>query len=170
MLKNIDVILKKLGYVPSKINKNQIRLRKNNVDALETAMIINNESISQMILDYIDFRIEHDINAKKDILNNLGQYIEPLRKKIKEANSSLEDNIFYFLNNLNIRHNNISGKAKIDYVANMSEEQMINWYDKIYNLILIAIRLIEMPKTFKELKKLKEQIINDEFKTKSRKE
>lgn len=137
-------------------------LMKDKADPVATALIVEDESIASLILDYNDFRIENDLKAKKDILNSLGQYIEPLRKDIKSANSSLEDYIFFCLNKLHIRHNNKSGKDKIKYVANIKKKDLINWYDKVYDLILIAIRLIEMPNYFKDFKELKKNIIEDE--------
>lgn len=160
---NIEILLKELNYRSYKEKKNKIKIRKNSSDALETAIIVKDESISDLILDYNDFRIEKDLKAKKDILNSLGQYIEPLRKNIKQANSGLEEYIFFCLNKLHIRHNNKSGKDKINYVANMSKIDLINWYDKVYDLVLIAIRLVEMPSYFKSFKELKKKIIEDEI-------
>ncbi len=162
LLDNIDVILKKLGYKKVKKEKYKIMLMKDKIDSFETALIVKEENIADLILDYNDFRIENDLKAKKDILNSLSQYIEPLRKNIKNANSSLEDYIFFCLNKLNIRHNNKSGKDKINYIANMNKKDLISWYDKVYDLILIAIRLVEMPNYFKEFKELKNKIIEDE--------
>ena len=159
---NIEILLKELGYKSYKEKKNKIKIRKNNADALEVATIVEDESIVDLILDYNDFRIDNDLKAKKDILNGLGQYIEPLRKDIKKANSSLEDYIFVCLNKLHIRHNNKSGKYRINYVANMKKKDLINWYDRVYDLILIAIRLVEIPNNFEDFKELKKKIIEDE--------
>lgn len=162
LLDNIDIILKKLGYKKIKKDKYKIMLMKDKADPIDTALIVEDESIADLILDYNDYRIENDLKTKKDILNSLGQYIEPLRKDIKNANSSLEDYIFFCLNKLHIRHNNKSGKDKINYVANLKKKDLINWYDKVYDLILIAIRLVEMPNYFKNFKELKKNIIEDE--------
>ena len=63
---------------------------------------------------------------------------------------------------MHIRHNNKSGKDKINYVANIKKKDLIDWYDKVYDLILIAIRLVEMPNYFKDFKELKKNIIEDE--------
>ncbi|MGN1379042.1 MAG: hypothetical protein ACI4XR_01415 [Bacilli bacterium] len=162
LLQNIDIILKDLGYKKIKKDKYKIMLMKDKADPIVTALTVEDESIANLILDYNDFRIENDLKAKKDILNSLGQYIEPLRKEIKQANSSLEDYIFFCLNKLHIRHNNKSGKDKINYVANIKKKDLINWYDKVYDLILLAIRLVEMPNYFKDFKELKKKIIEDE--------
>lgn len=162
IMENIEILLRHMGYKSYKQNKNQIKIRKNNADALETATIVEDGNIADLILDYTDFRIENDLKAKKDILNGLGQYIEPFRKEIRNANSNLEDYIFFSLNKLNIRHNNKSGKEKTYYVTKMKKKDLINWYDKVYDLILIAIRLVEMPNYFKDFKELKKKIIEEE--------
>lgn len=161
LLENIEIILKKLGYKKVKKETYKIMLMKDKADPINTAIIVEDENIANLILDYNDFRIENDLSAKKDILNSLGQYIEPFRKKIKSANSSLEDYIFFCLNKLHIRHNNKSGKDKINYVSTMKKKELIKWYDKVYDLILIAIRLIEIPNSFKEFKELKSKILDD---------
>lgn len=160
-MENIEILLKELGYKYVKKPKDKILLRKNNVIAIETAQIVENNSIADLILDYTDFRIENDLKAKKDILNSLGQYLEPLRKDIKKIDSNLEDYIFFCLNKLNIRHNNKSGKKKIEFVSKLKKKEIIAWYDKIYDLIIIAIRLLELPNSFKEFKELKTKIINE---------
>jgi len=159
-LDNIPIILEKMNYKFENI-EDRIILTKRNSD-VDSIISKVPKDISVILLEYNDFRIENDLKAKKDILNSLGQYIEPLRKDIKNANSSLEDYIFFCLNKLHIRHNNKSGKDKINYVANIKKKDLINWYDKVYDLILIAIRLVEMPNYFKDFKELKKNIIEDE--------
>lgn len=161
LLDNIDIILKRLGYKKIKKEEYKIMLIKDKADSIVTALTVEDENIADLILDYNDFRIENDLKAKKAILNSLFQYIEPLRKNIKQANGNLEDYIFFCLNKLHIRHNNKSGKDKINYVANLKDKDLINWYDKVYDLILIAIRLVELPNDFREFKELKDKIIKD---------
>ena len=43
------------------------------------------------------------------------------------------------LNNVHIRHNNKSGKNKKEFVANMSDEDLENWYDETYQLLLFCV-------------------------------
>ena len=106
----------------------------------------------------MDFRIEDDLDSKKDIIKRLADYLEPERALLKQLNSSLEDQIFYNLNNIHLRHNNQKGENKKEYVANMSEEELLSWYDKTYCLILTAIRLIEFNKNKQEYQDLKKNI------------
>lgn len=164
LVDNINYIIQKLGYEIKDID-NKVILIKTNADVISTALIVEDD-ISNLILNYNDFKIAKDIKAKKGILLSLGQYIEPMRKDIKGKNSSLEDYIFLCLNKLNIRHNNKSGKEKNEYVKKMTDEELINWYDKLYDLILIAIRLIELPNTLNDFKALKKNIIESAEKEK----
>lgn len=159
LIDNVNYIIQKLGYETKNID-DKIILIKTNADVISTALIVE-EDISNLILNYNDFKIANNLKAKKDILLSLGHYIEPKRKEIKNKNSSLEDYIFLCLNKLNIRHNNKCGKEKNEYVKNMTDDELINWYDKLYDLILIAIRLLELPNSFKEFKELKTNIMKE---------
>ena len=50
------------------------------------------------------------------------------------------------LNNLNIRHNNRSKKDKSkykEYVAKMSKVRLEKWYDELYQMMLLAILLLD---------------------------
>jgi len=40
---------------------------------------------------------------------------------------------------MNIRHNNIEGKNAIEYVKNLSNEELEEWYDEIYQMLLLCI-------------------------------
>ena len=155
---NIEILLKELGYRIITEEEYKIKILKDNADAIITATMVNDNKLEDLIINYIDFRIEKDLDAKKEILNNFAQYLEPLRKDIKSANSSLENYIFLCFNNLHIRHNNKIGSKTKDYVTSMGEEELLFWYDKVYNLILIAIRLINLPNEFNEFNELKKKI------------
>lgn len=158
LLSNIDVILNALGYTVVERDEDSVQLIKKDADALATALEVDDISLSRSILNYMDFRIEDDLDSKKDIIKRLADYLEPERALLKQLNSSLEDQIFYNLNNIHLRHNNQKGKNKKECVANMSKEELLSWYDKTYSLILTAIRLIEFNKNKQEYQDLKKNI------------
>ena len=158
LMNNIDIILNELGYTVVQRDEDSVQLIKKDADALATALEVDDISLSRSILNYMDFRIEDDLDSKKDIIKILADYLEPERALLKQLNSSLEDQIFYNLNNIHLRHNNQKGKNKKEYVANMSEEELLSWYDKTYSLILTAIRLIEFNKNKQEYQDLKKNI------------
>lgn len=94
------------------------------------------------IVRYNHRQLAGDVAKKKAILKTLGDYLEGRKKEITQINKSLYDNITGALNNLNIRHNNINPDNKGNYkkvVADMTAEELVNHYDDLYQLILLAI-------------------------------
>lgn len=59
--------------------------------------------------------LQGEIELKKSILISLGAELEPKRKDLQSLNKQLSDDIFFILNNMNIRHNNRSKKNKAKY-------------------------------------------------------
>lgn len=158
LIDNADIILDKSGYI-AKYNKQEDRIMIvcKNADTFETINSISDKDIQYLLLQYIDLRTTNDVTTKKDILTTLGQYLDPKRENLKSLNKDLEDTIFFALNNFHLRHNNKEGKDKKDYIINMEKKDLIKWYDRLYSLILIAIRLLEMKDTLSEFDVLKQQ-------------
>ena len=65
------------------------------------------EPLSYAVIEYNHYRMKGDLEGKKDILLKLGHLIEPQKKELQSINQSIANNIFFMLNNLNIRHNNV---------------------------------------------------------------
>ena len=63
------------------------------------------------------------------------------RNRIKELLSNNLIQEFMLLNNLNLRHNNLAGKYKKEYVVNLNKEDIEKWYDKLYDMILGILTL-----------------------------
>lgn len=66
----------------------------------------------------------------------MGAELEPKRNVLKGINQSLERNIFFMLNNLNLRHNNCAEGDK-NYkkaVASMTPMDLEHWYDVLLQL------------------------------------
>ena len=101
--------------------------------------------LSLEVIRYNHYTLRGDIDAKRSILNFMGQALEPRRKELSKIHSGLEDNIFYFLNNLHIRHNNKARKDKNykEYVAKMTKKKLELWYDELYQMILLAFLELE---------------------------
>lgn len=158
LIDNVNIILDKSGYI-AKYNKkeNRIMVVCKNADTFEAINSTSDKDIQYLLLQYIDLRTTNDVITKKDILTNFGQYLEPKRDDLSEINKDLADTIFFGLNNFHLRHNNKEGKDKKEYIINMEKEDLIKWYDRLYSLILIAIRLLEMKNKLSEFDVLKKQ-------------
>jgi len=159
LIDNINYILSKLGY-KQVIKKDTLVLLKNNSDAETTALIVEDDDLSINILKYNDFRISRDVEAKRDILRKMASYFEPHKSDIEKLNSDLADNISMALNTLNIRHNNLSGKYKIEYTSKLKDKEFIKLYDDLYNWMLVAFRMIEIPNMLADFKNIRHKEFN----------
>lgn len=120
-------------------------------------------SLALNVIRYNHKSLKGEIELKKSILISIGAELEPKRKELQEINRQLSEDIFFILNNVNIRHNNRSktDKAKYkEYTAKMTKSQMEKWYDELYQMMLLAILLLDNRSRTEKVKELKEKIVN----------
>lgn len=128
-------------------------------EATAVAEIVD-EEVAFRVLRYNHYSLKGDLNAKKDILLALGADLEPKKKNIGKIDKKLEDGIFYILNNLNLRHNNITiGDPKYKpFVAKMDESTLESWYDELYQMMLLAYLQLDQADRFSRFETLKRSI------------
>ena len=150
-------VIEKIGYMPAEQDGFTIFVEKS-IPAIAVSEIVPNE-LSYKVISYNHHSMKGNLENKKETLLKLANLLEGKRKQLKSINSSLEDDLFYAFNNLNLRHNNkdISYKEKYKkYIADMSNAELENWYDEIYQMCLLAFLEIEQiarKKSFNELKR-----------------
>ena len=114
------------------------------------------------LIRYNHRSMQGEIESKKKILISLGSELEPKRKELQALNKQLSEDIFFMLNNLNVRHNNRSkkdmGKYK-EYVAKMTKARLEKWYNELYQMMLLAFLLLDNVDRTENVKELKEKII-----------
>lgn len=137
----------------------QVLVLEDNPATTAVAEIID-PRLSLDVLKYNHHTLRGDITKKKTILLALGSELEPKRKNLHEINSNLEDGIFMMLNNLNLRHNNImpSDNNYKDFVAKMDIATLENWYDELYQMLLLAFLEIDQIERNSKVKTLKASI------------
>ena len=95
---------------------------------------ISERDLALDIIRYNPRSLQGEIELKKNILISLGSELEPKRKELQVINKQLSEDIFFMLNNINIRHNNRSKKDMNkykEYVAKMSRTRLEKWYDEL---------------------------------------
>lgn len=160
IISNVRNILASLNCEIYKSDDKKVIIVEKNPAATAVAEIID-ENITDDVIQYNHYLLKGDIETKKKILLALGVKLEPKRNNLKEINKSLESNIFFMLNNLNIRHNNcdISNEKNYKkYVANMSKETLEGYYDELYQMILLAFLLMDNVDRMKKIDELKNKI------------
>ena len=102
------------------------------------------QDLANCVIEYNHFLLKGNIQRKKEILLALGDRLEPERKRLKEIAPHVEDDLFFLLNTVNIRHNNKqkNGKHYQPFVEAMSCSDLESWYDETYQLALLAELLL----------------------------
>lgn len=128
-----------------------------------TAVVeIIEQDLALDIIRYNHRSLQGEIELKKKILISLGSELEPKRKELQVLNKQLSEDIFFMLNNINIRHNNRSKKDMSKYkehVAKMSKTRLEKWYDELYQMMLLAFLLLDNVDRMTSVKELKEKIV-----------
>lgn len=141
--------------------KEQVLVVEDKPEVTAVAEIVE-PNIALELLRYNHHSIRGNIKQKKSILSALGAELEPRGKELASINNSFKDNIFFMLNNLNIRHNNCNpaDKSKYkEYVANMDKEELESWYDELYQMILLAFLELEQRERNPKVAELKASIV-----------
>lgn len=144
-LHNICVLLGWYGYkVEYLANDEKALVVRQSAQATAVAEVLPAD-LAKLVIEYNHFTLRGDKKRKKDILIALGAALEAKRKELNSINKSLADKIFFMLNNLNIRHNNVEKghKGYNESVAKMKNATLENWYDELYQMILLAYLLMD---------------------------
>jgi hypothetical protein len=127
--------------------------------AISVAEIVD-PNLSYRIIEYNHHSMKGDLERKKATLIALADKLEPKRAKLKQISTSLESDLFYLLNSVNVRHNNAdpSGKNYIKVVADMKDSEVEQWYNDIYQMCLLAFLELDHLEHKERVKQLKEDI------------
>lgn len=158
-----DVMLDNLGKYNHKayIENERILIIEDKPEVTAVVEIIE-QDLAIDIIRYNHRSLQGEIELKKKILISLGSELEPKRKELQALNKQLSEDIFFMLNNLNVRHNNRSKKdiAKYkEHVAKMTKARLEKWYDELYQMMLLAFLLLDNVDRTASVKELKEKIV-----------
>lgn len=147
--KNIELFLEHINYEKLIIEKEEkvILVPKN--PAATAVAEISSQDTAFAILKYHHASIKGQLEEKRKLLLSIANEYEPLLNKPINGFKDYFDKATNMLNNINIRHNNKSGKNKKELIAQMSDEELENWYDELYQLLLFCV-LIKDNKDRKE--------------------
>lgn len=158
----MEDILSKNNHKAYIDNENERVLIIEDKPEVSSVVEIVDETLALDIVKYNHISLQGEIELKKSILLSLGAELEPKRKELETINKQLSNDIFFMLNNINIRHNNRSKKDKSkykEYVAKMTKKQLEKWYDELYQMILLAFLLLDNVDRTKKVKELKNKVV-----------
>ena len=160
--KQIMEINKKIGYTGITNDGVTIFVPKSQPSIVVSEMLPSD--LSYKVIEYNHHSMKGDLSKKRDTLKLLADKLEADRKELKSINGSISTDLFFLLNNINIRHNNID-PASSSYkksVAEMPNEELEKWYDKTYDLCLYAFMTLDQADRKTEIKELKERLNSNE--------
>ena len=157
----MDENLQRFNHIAYKDTKTDRVLVFEDKPGVTAAAEIVPETLSLDIIRYNHRALAGEIEVKKTILLALASDLEPKRAELTKINKQLADDIFFMLNNVDIRHNNRSKKDKNykEYIAKMRKDRLEKWYDELYQMILLAYLLLDNESRTEQVKELKSKII-----------
>jgi len=157
IIMHIHKVIELIGYMEAKQDGLTIFVPKSQPAIVVSEMLPSD--LSYKVIEYNHHTMKGDLKRKQITLKLLADLLEGKRAALHKANGKLESNIFSLVNNLNIRHNNIdpsSDKYK-KVIAEMSEEELEQWYDEIYEMILLAFMELDHEERKEKITELQEK-------------
>ena len=154
----VNTVIDNLGYMPNVQGCITDFVPKDQA-AIAVAEIVDS-NLSYKVIEYNHHSMKGDLERKKSILLALADKLEPQRTKLNSVSSSLESDLFYLLNTVDVRHNNSdpNGTKYVETVAKMKNKEIEKWYDDIYQMCLLAFMELDNVERKGRVKELKKRI------------
>ena len=153
LIMNIDILLSNLNYEYKYFEKEQQVLLVEKDAAVFAVADIVEEELAFKVIEYNHYLLKGDLDKKRGILKVLADKVEGFKDNLDKGLSS---DFGYLANNINIRHNNLEGKHKKEYLVTIDKEELEEWYDNTYQIMLLCILennyRIELKNKIKEIK------------------
>ena len=164
-ISQIDKVIESIGYMKADNSQFVIFVPKDSVAVAVSKSEYIPKDISYKVIAYNHHSMKGNLEGKKETLLKLADILEAKRAKLsKVTESGVEKDLFFLLNNCNIRHNNrdINLKGKYHrFIAEISGGEQERIYDEIYQMCLLAFMQLEHADRKDWLDDLKYKIVND---------
>ena len=158
----VERVIESIGYMANSQNGITDFVPKD-AAAISVSEIID-PSMSYKVIEYNHHSMKGNLAQKKATLLALADKLEPQRKLLNKANPSLEKDIFYLFNTVNLRHNNTEQGSKNykPFVSALDDKTLEKWYDESYQMCLLAFLELDHLERKVQIAQLKEAIENKE--------
>lgn len=147
-IENIPIILEKMNYKIEKVDEEKYIITKRNAD-VDSVLTKVPQNISRLLLEYNDFRIQNNIEAKRKILKDIDLYIEKHKEIKGQTDNELYNSIGMVVNKMGVNH-----PIREEPFKSFKEIELMEWYDKCFFMMLHAIRTVDINKIKNERKEL----------------
>lgn len=139
LLENIDILIDQLHYKKQTFEEEDKVILVPKDPAATAVAEISSKDVAFAILKYHHASLKGQIEEKRKLLLSIANEYEPLLNKPIAGFKEYFDKATNMLNNMNIRHNNKSGKNKKELIAQMGDDELESWYDELYQLLLFCV-------------------------------
>lgn len=154
--RDIKICLESVGYeVKTFKDEQKVIIVQQNAYASSVAEFIDKD-LSRQIFEYNRFDMKGEIDEKRDIIMNLYREYEKSEKELKNAPTTLYDDIKFLTNKFHIRHNNENDEF-YKKLLELPKDEQEEWYDKTYDLLLLAFLTLDGNEIHKELDEFKKK-------------
>ena len=165
MFQNLDILIENLNYEIKLFGEEEkIILLPKKPEATAVAEI-SSEETALAILMYNHHSMKGNITGKRKLLYQISLEFETLLKQPHKNYNDFFEKTNALLNNLHIRHNNLSEQNNKNSVIDINNTELENWYDELYQLLLFCVlikdNLDRKNKVTKFLKSIKETKCKD---------
>lgn len=139
-LQQVLAVIETVGFISNTDEKGITDFVPKDQAAISVAEIVDPD-LSYRVIEYNHHSMKGDLERKRSTILVLADKLEAQQKKLKQINAQLETDLFFLLNNINLRHNNTDpagGKKYHPTVAEMGKEELESWYDETYQMCLLA--------------------------------
>ena len=146
-------VIEKIGYMENDANGITEFVPRDQA-AISVAEIVE-PTLSYRVIEYNHHSMKGDLDKKRSVILALANKLEAEKEKLRQINKTLEKDLAYLFNNVNIRHNNIDGEKTNNIASMMGEEEIEQWYDDTYQMCLLAFLELEHMGRKKRIDELK---------------
>lgn len=165
--RNLNILLDRVNYEYKYFNEYEraILVEKNAATTLVAEIV--EDGLAYKVVEYNHHLLKGNMIRKREILQSLADKIEGFRDNLEK---DLRSDFGFLANNINIRHNNIEGINRKDYIADMNPKDLELWYDQAYQIMLLCIiendykvsRKLKVSDLKKEMQEYKDKLIKKE--------
>lgn len=121
---------------------------------------IDDTNVRDQLIKYNYRAYEGKPKEKENILKTVMNYVEGLLKNndLKQLNPTLFDDLGFFINNFDVRHNNTQEGVNKTVYYNATKSNREEWLDKIYNEIIMLILMKKEKQIASDVKTLKQSV------------
>ena len=159
-LQNIDIILDKTGYKFVTDDEGICFVAKK--DALASSVIedVDDKVAANAVLEYNRLDMKGDLERKKGLLKQIGDFLEPTLQKRNTLTGKLfelADDVSFCLNSLDIRHNNKKGVHKKPLLDALTDAELEELYDDTYRSALLLIEMLKQDESHRRIESARQQ-------------